>query len=188
MYSIVCERLHRAAPKELDMRKRLTWLVLFSSVITVTVLYYAVRAWATAASGYTSSTLYKGTFSPIDVSNQFIPTPGDIWLSTQKTTAPSDLYVQQNTWQPGGTTGWHTHPGHSLIIVTQGTVTAYDGHDPNCTPEVYTQGMTFVDPGGHHVHIIRNETSAVAQTIAIQLILAGAARRIDASDPGNCPF
>ena len=32
----------------------------------------------------------------------------------------SDLYVQQNTWQPGGSTGWHTHPGPSFVIVTQG--------------------------------------------------------------------
>jgi hypothetical protein len=56
--------------------------------------------------------------------------------------------VQNNVWQPGGTTGWHTHPGHSLIIVTAGTVTAYEGNDPDCTPHVYTQGMGFVDPGG----------------------------------------
>src|SRR5215211_6166590 len=42
------------------------------------------------------------------------------WLSIQKTKGPSDLYVQNNVWAPGGTTGWHTHPGHSLIIVTAG--------------------------------------------------------------------
>ena len=48
----------------------------------------------------------------------------------QKTKGASDLYVQSNVWAPGGTTGWHTHPGHSLIIVTAGTVTAYDGDDP----------------------------------------------------------
>jgi hypothetical protein len=57
----------------------------------------------------------------------------------------------------GGTTGWHTHPGHSLIIVTAGAVTAYEGNDPSCKPTVYTVGMGFVDPGGGHVHNIRNE-------------------------------
>ena len=50
------------------------------------------------------------------------------------------MYVQSNVWQPGGSTGWHTHPGHSLIIVTAGTVTAYEGDDPDCTPHVYTAG------------------------------------------------
>jgi hypothetical protein len=49
--------------------------------------------------------------------------------------------------------------------------------------------MGFVNPGGDHVHIIRNEDAVVeARTMVVQLILAGAARRIDAADPGNCTF
>jgi hypothetical protein len=28
----------------------------------------------------------------------------------------SEVYVQNNVWAPGGSTGWHTHPGHSLIF------------------------------------------------------------------------
>ena len=81
--------------------------------------------------------------------------------------------------------------GPSFVIVTQGSVTAYDGDDPACTPHVYTAGTAnnaFIDAGGGHVHIIRNETGAVAQTIAVQLIPAGATRRQDAPDPGNCSF
>jgi hypothetical protein len=87
-----------------------------------------------------------------------------------KTEGDSDLYVQQNTWDPaacGGcvpTTGWHTHPGPSLVIVTQGTATEYDGDDPTCTPHVYSANGTnaFIDPGDGHVHIIRDESGAVA--------------------------
>ena len=41
--------------------------------------------------------------------------------------------------------------------VTAGTVTAYDGHDDTCAPHTYTVGMGFVDAGGDHVHVIRNE-------------------------------
>ena len=88
----------------------------------------------------------------------------------------------------GDSTGWHTHPGASLIIVTQGTVTAYEGDDPDCSPHVYTAGQTFVDPGGGHVHLIRNQTNAVAKTVAVQLVPHGPMRRIDAPAPGNCPF
>lgn len=174
----------------MSSKQRLTWLVLMSAVMAVAVLHYAGHAWATPPSGYTSTTLYKGTFGPIDVYNQYPPqnTGQDFWTSAQKTTAASDLYIQQNVWTPGGTTGWHTHPGHSLIMVTEGTVTEYEGHDPNCTPHVYTKGMTLVDAGGDHEHIIRNETDAEAQTIAVQLIPAGAPRRIDRADPGNCHF
>jgi quercetin dioxygenase-like cupin family protein len=96
--------------------------------------------------------------------------------------------VQSNVWQPGGSTGWHTHPGHSLIIVTAGTVTAYDGDDPNCQPTEYKAGMGFVDPGGDHIHNLRNEGTVAASTIAVQLIPEKADRRIDAPDPGNCHF
>lgn len=81
--------------------------------------------------------------------------PKEVWHSTQKTKGDSDLYVQSNAWVPGGTAGWHTHPGHSLITVTAGTVTVYEGDDPTCTPKVYTVGTTFVDEGGEYVHVIR---------------------------------
>jgi hypothetical protein len=73
---------------------------------------------------------------------------------------------------------------------TAGTVTAYDGNDPSCTPHVFAAGTAFVDPGGSHVHIIRNEsTTDVVQTIAVQLLPAGQPRRIDVTPaPGDCPF
>jgi hypothetical protein len=170
------------------MRRKLTWAGLLGAVIAVTILY-AGKVLATPASGFTGTTLALGRFGEMDVFNQFIPPPkGSIWLSWQKTKGLSDVYVQSNVWDPGGTTGWHSHPGHSLITVTAGTVTEYEGDDPNCTPHVYTAGMGFVDPGGNHSHIIRNEGTVQASAIAVQLIPAGGTRRIDAPAPGNCPF
>lgn len=184
------------------MRRRLMWLVLVSTAILFTVLYHAKKVQATPADGFVGSTLALGRFGDIDVFNhEVLPNVGndkrkrEVWLSWQKTKGTSDLYVQSNVWQPRGSTGWHTHPGHSLIIVTAGTVTAYDGHDPHCTPHVYTTGMGFVDPGAGHVHIVRNEGMVEAHTIAVQLIPAhtdgsssAADRRIDVADPGNCSF
>ena len=73
-------------------------------------------------------------------------------------------------------------------MVTAGAVTEYEGDDPNCTPHVYGQGMAFADPGGDHVHPIRNEGSVPAATVAVQLIPAGAPRRVDAPAPGTCGF
>lgn len=177
------------------MRHRLTWLVLFGAVIVATAGFYVGKAWATPASGFVATTLAKGTLGAFEVFNHSIlpNSTGDddndknVWLSLQKTKGSSDLYVQSNVWQPGGSTGWHSHPGHSLIVVTAGAVTDYESNDFFCTPHVYTQGMAFVDPGGTHVHIIRNEGTVPASTIAVQLIPAGAARRIDAAAaPPNC--
>ena len=168
--------------------------MIFSAAVVILVLDYAGEVRATPAVGFAATTLVHGTFDKIDILNKsIIPDSEDdrqakTWLSLQKTSGPSDLYVQSNVWQPGGSTGWHIHAGHSLIIVTEGTVTEYDGHDPACKPRAYTKGMTFVDAGGDHIHIIRNESDVVAQTTAVQLIQTGTARRIDAADPGNCHF
>jgi hypothetical protein len=181
-------------------------LVLFSAAIVVAVLSYSAHVSATPQNGFTPITLAKGTLGPFEVFNHaIIPNPngdGDndrddktLWLSMQKTKGPSDLYVQSNTWLGVNTTtgaiastGWHSHPGASLIIVTSGTITDYESDDPACKPQVYTQGMSFVDAGGSHTHIVRNEGAAPASAIAVQLIPAGATRRIDAASvPPNCP-
>jgi len=171
------------------MRKKLKLMLVVSSVILGATLSVG-SVQATPASGFAGTTLASGRFDDIDVNNQFhFPQfEPNLWLSLQKTNGPSDLYVQSNTWQPNGTTGWHTHPGHSLIIVTVGTLTYYEGDDPFCTPHVLTAGMTLVDRGGDHVHVVRNEGSVVAQGIAVQLIPAGATRRIDADANPACGF
>jgi hypothetical protein len=166
------------------MRKKLGWLVFLGAAIVAT----AGSAVATPPEGFTSTTTAQGRFAAFDVSNYFISDKGKLWLSWQKTKGMSDGYFLTNVWQPGGTTGWHTHPGHTLIIVTAGTVTHYDAHDPKCTPHVYTAGMSFVDLGGSHTHIVRNEGTVEAQVVAVRLIPAGQPGRIDAPDPGNCHF
>jgi len=179
------------------MRRKLMGLLLVTVALGGTVLYFARRVHATPANaGFTSSTLSLGRFDEFEVFNHFVSTNTtshedhrrNVWLSLQKTKGSSDVYVQTNAWAPGGSTGWHTHPGHGLITVTAGTVTAYEGDDPDCKPHTYTAGMGFVEPGGGHVHIVRNEGDVPAQTIAVQLIPAGQPRRIDAADPGNCHF
>ena len=174
-------------------RKLMGWGVLGAAIMVAAL--YSGSVMATPAGGFTSTTLAQGRFGKIDVFNHAVlPNTSEskhhknIWLSWQKTKGSSDLYVQSNVWAPGGSTGWHTHPGHSLITVTAGTVTAYEGDDPQCKPHVYTQGMGFVDPGGDHTHVIRNEGAVEARTITVQLIPAAATRRIDAPDPGNCTF
>jgi hypothetical protein len=165
------------------MRKRL----MFAAALAVALAAsYAASLRATPQSGFTSQTIATARFGPIDVRNKSIP--ADTWMQQLKTRGLTDVYVQQNTWVPGGTSGWHTHPGGSLIIVTSGAVTAYEGDDPACTPHVYTAGMGFVDAGGDHVHLIRNEGTINATSVTVQFLQATLARRIDVPDPGNCVF
>jgi len=142
---------------------------------------------ATPSSGVTTTILTKSLFDEIHVKAR--AHTADLWKAQLKTHGQSDVYVVDNKFAPGGTAGWHSHPGPSLILVVAGTVTNYLGDDPNCTPHTYTAGAGFIDPGSGHVHLLRNETGAPAETIAVQLLPKDADRRIDVPvAPGNCPF
>lgn len=180
------------------MSRTMKWTLILAVAVA------ARTAPATPPSGFSGTTIALGRFGEMvvrlfseDLSPRLMAPASarferevdqSLWLSFQRTRGDSDLYVQNNVWAPGGTTGWHTHPGHSLIIVTAGTVTAYEGDDPSCTPHVYKAGMGFVDGGGEHVHVIRNEGPVEARTVAVQLVPAGATRRIDAAANAACGF
>lgn len=165
--------------------KRLTMLAL--SLAGLFAIYLSASALATPPTpGLATTILAKSLFAEIDLNAHTLP--ADLWQARIKTHGLSDVYVVDNKLPPGGNTGWHSHPGPSLILVVAGTVTNYTGDDPSCTPHVYTAGSGFIDAGGEDVHILRNETSAQAETIAVQLLPKDALRKIDKPDPGNCPF
>ncbi len=128
--------------------------------------------------------LASSPFADLDLHSH---APGGLWRARIKTRGASDLYVVDNTFGPGTSTGWHSHPGPSLIQVVAGTVTNYTGDDRHCTPHSYAKGAGFVDPGGRDVHMLRNEGDVPAETIVVQLIPQGAPRKTEAPRPANCP-
>ena len=153
-------------------------------VVGLVSLAYAASALATDPSGFRAVQQWKGVFAEMDVHVVDMPD----WQVKLKTKGVSDVYVTRNAIAVGGHSGWHTHPGPSLIIVTAGEITAYDGDDPSCTPKRYRAGEGFVDPGDGHVHLLGNETGAPAETVAVQFLPQGAMRRTGVPAPGNCPF
>lgn len=140
-------------------------------------------ALATPSSGFTST-----TFTASGVPEFALKTLGPTHQVRISTKGQSDIHVTTNVVVPGGTSGWHTHPGPSVVIVKTGTATIYDGDDPTCTPQVYEAGSAFFDPGGGHLHVVRNENSVNLETVAFQIVPAAATRRIDAPSPGVCGF
>jgi quercetin dioxygenase-like cupin family protein len=165
----------------MNLKKLLGALVL----TPVVIIALAATALATPSSGLSSSTISLGRFTRFHLETE----SGHHDQIELKTRGNTDVYVVSNTFAPGGTSGWHTHPGPSLITVKSGTITAYEGDDPACRPHVYTAGQGFVDPGDRHVHLLRNEGTVDAVTVAVQILPAGAPRRIDvAPAPGNCSF
>ncbi len=137
---------------------------------------------ATPPSGVTSKVFAVGQFDEIGAK-----TLSSDWQARISTKGESDLHVLENTIVQGGSFGWHSHPGPSLVIVKTGALTLYRGDDPTCTPRVVEAGSGFVDEGGD-VHLVRNEGSVVTVVYVTSLVPRGAVRRIDEPSPGNCPF
>jgi quercetin dioxygenase-like cupin family protein len=103
------------------------------------------------------------------------------WLLNTRIRGDSDMYITNHTFQPGGQTGWHSHPGPSLITVIQGTLTIY--HD-DCTFETFTAGQSFTDLGCGDIHTAVNEGATPAIDVAVQIVPHDAPRRIDVPNPG----
>lgn len=111
------------------------------------------------------------------------------WEIEMEADQPIKVVTAIFTVQPGGHGGWHTHPGPALFTVRTGTLTMYDGNDPNCTPQVFPAGTGSVEAGtSTHNHILRNETNSVAETVVTFLLPVNADLRTDLPNPGNCPF
>jgi len=139
------------------------------------------------SSGSQSTLLARATFGdPADRAFKVKRISGD-WHAEVKATPNLDMAVQRIVFQPGGQSGWHRHPGPVFIQVVTGTMTFYESDDPTCAPVVRTAGQGYLD-AGEHAHIARNESGAPAENIVVYLAPQAAALRIDAPDPGNCPF
>jgi quercetin dioxygenase-like cupin family protein len=176
------------------MKSKWAWALL---VIVLGAGVYGGVVLATPATGQTTTTLAKATVGDLDLRGQALTTtvgrdgkthPSGVWLAWIKTHSDSDLYVVDNKFAAGGSSGWHQHPGPSIIFVVAGTVTNYSTDVPGCAPQTYTAGQSLVDPGGDDMHMLRNEGSVTAETIAVQFLPQGAPRRTDVLQaPAGCP-
>jgi hypothetical protein len=144
---------------------------------------------ATPASGFTAVQQWKGVYPSLNINtgSDRKNDKSDKWDFKLMSKDVSDIYVTRNSIAVGGQSGWHMHPGPSLITVTLGAIVAYDSDDPLCSPTVHSAGEGFVD-SGDHAHLLRNESGAPAETVAVQFLPQGAVRRIDAPAPNNCNF
>ena len=116
-------------------RHRTRLLMVTAATATVSALVLAaalivVPALATPQTGVTPEQVAKGSFGEINVKTHNFP-PHKVKL---KTKGDSDVYVIRNTFAAGGSSGWHTHPGPSLITVTKGEITPMRATTPPARP------------------------------------------------------
>src|SRR5262249_54026819 len=58
---------------------------------------------------------------------------------------PTDVYQGMWTWQPGGDSGWHTHPGPVIFVVQSGELTE---HQSNGCTRIIRAGTPVIEPAG----------------------------------------
>lgn len=96
----------------------------------------------------------------------------------------TNTVVAKFTFGPNSSTGWHTHPGRTLVTVKTGTFTVY--HAEDCAPSVYGPGEAFVELPTT-VHVGRNETSEIVELgVVFFRVPIGGSPRIDQPQPANC--
>ena len=166
------------------MRNRLI-LALTAALLAVVAANGFVQA--TPGMGVTSSVLAIGQFDDIDATTLTDIDPSadtNFWQARIKTKGSTSVHVLENRIAPGGTFGWHSHPGPSLVVVKTGTLTLYLADDP-CTGHLVAAGSGFVDNGGD-VHVVKNEGSVETIVYVTSLVPEGFARRIDEPAPASC--
>jgi quercetin dioxygenase-like cupin family protein len=97
-----------------------------------------------------------------------------------------DYITKEITIAPGGSTGWHWHPGRVFGVVREGTLTHTIA---NCSVDaVYPAGSPVTESTGpNNVHIGRNLGPDPLVMWITYIEPAGGPLSIDAPDPG-CPF
>lgn len=88
-------------------------------------------------------------------------------------------------FEPGGSLGWHTHPGPAVATVTQGALTLVNADD--CVERVYAAGEAFMDQGQGNVHVGFNASGeeTVVQVVFLD-VPAGEAPTVHAEAPEDC--
>ena len=97
-----------------------------------------------------------------------------------ETEGASNFVVQDAIFSPGGTTGWHTHPGVLLLSLTEDSG-PIDWYDAKCGLHVYQPGDSWTE--GTTLHDVVNNSPINAHLVVTYVIAKGTNKRTDQPAP-----
>ena len=151
------------------MKSKWVWALL---LVALGATVYGAIALATPPSGLTNVLLARGT----DDADGTLP----LQIGT-------DVAMAQITVQPGGSSGWHSHPGGAIIVVKEGTPTVYRSIGSQCQSTTYGPGHMFFERPGEVDDVLNSGTAQYVLLVTFPRVPQGASPRIDEPDPGTCP-
>jgi quercetin dioxygenase-like cupin family protein len=99
----------------------------------------------------------------------------------------TDVAMATITVQPGGSSGWHSHPGGAIIVVKEGSLTVYESIGNHCEIETYSAGEAFIEKPGEVDQVVNHGTVPYVLYVTFPDVPAGASPRTDVLNPGTCP-
>lgn len=97
-----------------------------------------------------------------------------------------DIVVGENSFAPGGYSGWHSHPGKVIIGVARGSLTVYEGDDPACSGTTHHAGDVFIEHPGVVINGVNEGTVAAVLNVTYLGVPVGGSPRIDEAQPAKC--
>jgi quercetin dioxygenase-like cupin family protein len=159
---------------------------------TKTKLMVGSLSVACAVAGLALATPTIGAFYNVilstGIANQDVHThahvalPGleDGFSAALETEGAANFIVQEVRFSPGGTTGWHTHPGILLLSLAADSG-PIDWYDANCAKRVYNAGDSWTE--GTKLHDVVNNSSLDAHFLVTYVVAKGVNKRTDQPAP-----
>lgn len=139
----------------------------------VLVAVFAGTAVATSAIGFAGTPLARVTMSESVHYNT-----GAVKFQTK---AAVDVATATVTVAPGGTSGWHSHPGIVIVSVKSGSITFYD---QTCVGTVHGAGTAFTEAAGDGPGMALNESATDNAVLYVTYVVpTGAVLRHDEDNP-----
>lgn len=126
--------------------------------------------------------LSTGTVNRDVHSHAHVALPGteDGFSAEIETDGAANFIVQDVKFSPGGTTGWHTHPGILLLSLAADSG-PIDWYDSNCNKHVYNAGDSWTE--GTKLHDVVNSSSVDAHFVVTYVVAKGVNKRTDQPAP-----
>ena len=156
----------------MNTKRGIRWALLSVGLAGVVTAVTVAPGGATPPSGLTQVPLARGT----DVSDGTIP----LQVGT-------DVAMAQITVEPGGTSGWHSHPGGAIVVVKQGSLTVYGSAGSQCQITTYSAGQAFIERPGEVDDVTNAGTVPYVLFVTFPRVPQGDSPRTDQPDPGTCP-
>src|SRR5947207_999749 len=155
------------------MKRKLTQTI-FAMAVVVLIFTIAAefKANATPPAGLVNIPIARGT----NVSDGTIP----LQFGT-------DVAMAQITVDPGGSSGWHSHPGGAIVVVKTGTLTVYRSIGSQCQTQTYGAGQAFIERPGELDDVLNTGTIPYVLFVTFPRVPEGDSARTDEPDPGTCP-